>query len=123
MCQGFAGAARVIRAGSNGTLVPVSLIAHKLDVGPEDRREAALLGLRRQAGHDLPRLDNWMAQRAMMQPSSGGRHGSQEAVMATEKKHGNREAKKPKKPVLKTIAAAPSTKDMVGAAVKAANKK
>jgi hypothetical protein len=46
-----------------------------------------------------------------------------EAVMATEKKHGNREAKKPKKPVSKTIAAAPSTKDMVGAAVKAANKK
>jgi hypothetical protein len=46
-----------------------------------------------------------------------------EAVMATEKKHGNREAKKPKRPVPKTIAAAPSTKDIVGAAVKAANKK
>jgi hypothetical protein len=46
-----------------------------------------------------------------------------EAVMGTEKKHGNREAKKPKKPVSKTIAAAPSTKDMVGAAVRLANKK
>ena len=55
--------------------------------------------------------------RAMMQPLS------KEATMATEKKHGNREAKKPKKPVPKTTTAAPSTKDMVGAAVKAANKK
>ncbi|WP_336491454.1 hypothetical protein [Methylobacterium nigriterrae] len=43
--------------------------------------------------------------------------------MASEKKHGNREAKKPKKPVPKTIAAAPSTKDMVSAAVKSANRK
>jgi hypothetical protein len=46
-----------------------------------------------------------------------------EAVMATEKKHGNREAKKPKKPVPKTNAAAPTTKDMVGSAVRQANKK
>lgn len=43
--------------------------------------------------------------------------------MATEKKHGNREAKKPKKPVPKTIAAAPTTKDMVGSAIRSANKK
>jgi len=55
--------------------------------------------------------------RAMMQPLW------KEAVMAKEKKHGNREAKKPKKPVSKAIAAAPSTKDMVGAAVRLANKK
>lgn len=58
-----------------------------------------------------------MARCAMMQPSQ------EEAVMGTEKKHGNREAKKPEKPVSKTIAATPSTKDMVGAAVKAASKK
>jgi hypothetical protein len=47
----------------------------------------------------------------------------EEAIMATEKKHGNREAKKPKKPVPKTIAAAPTTKDMVGSAIRSANKK
>ncbi|GJD81136.1 hypothetical protein NBEOAGPD_4381 [Methylobacterium gregans] len=33
--------------------------------------------------------------------------------MATEKKRGNRETKKPKKPVLKINAAAPSTKGAV----------
>jgi hypothetical protein len=46
-----------------------------------------------------------------------------EVIMAADKKHGNREAKKPKKPVTKTTAAAPSTKDMVSAAVKAAGRK
>ncbi|MGT2482318.1 MULTISPECIES: hypothetical protein [unclassified Methylobacterium] len=39
--------------------------------------------------------------------------------MATEKKRGNREAKKPKKPVPKTSAAAPSTKGTVAGAMKA----
>ncbi|MEA1834729.1 hypothetical protein U8607_21780 [Methylobacterium durans] len=43
--------------------------------------------------------------------------------MASEKKRGNREAKKPKKPVPKAIAAAPSTKDMVSAAVRSAGRK
>ncbi|GJD44229.1 hypothetical protein AFCDBAGC_2095 [Methylobacterium cerastii] len=43
--------------------------------------------------------------------------------MATENKRGNRETKKPKKAVSKTIAAAPSTKDMVSAAIKTAGKK
>ena len=43
--------------------------------------------------------------------------------MASEKKHGNREAKKPKKPVPKMIAAAPSTKDMVSAVIRSANRK
>ncbi|WP_257791915.1 hypothetical protein [Methylobacterium durans] len=43
--------------------------------------------------------------------------------MASEKKRGNREAKKPKKPVPKSIAAAPSTKDMVSAAVRSAGRK
>jgi hypothetical protein len=42
--------------------------------------------------------------------------------MATEQKRGSREAKKPKKPVTKTIAAAPSTKGMVIAAPKAGKK-
>ena len=42
--------------------------------------------------------------------------------MASEKKRGSREAKKPKKPVSKTNAAAPSQKDMVSAAVKAGKK-
>lgn len=42
--------------------------------------------------------------------------------MATEKKRGTREAKKPKKPVSKTIAAAPSTKNVVSAAVKAGSR-
>jgi hypothetical protein len=46
-----------------------------------------------------------------------------EVIMAADKKHGNREAKKPKKPVTKATAAAPSTKDMVSAAVKAAGRK
>ena len=39
--------------------------------------------------------------------------------MATEKKHGNREAKKPEKPVAKVIAAAPSTKGAVAGLLKA----
>ena len=43
--------------------------------------------------------------------------------MASENKRGNRETKKPKKVVSKTIAAAPSTKDMVSAAIKTAGKK
>ncbi|MDR7035698.1 MULTISPECIES: hypothetical protein [Methylobacterium] len=43
--------------------------------------------------------------------------------MASEKKRGNREAKKPKKLTPKTIAAAPSSKDMVSAAVKSASRK
>lgn len=43
--------------------------------------------------------------------------------MSSEKKRGNREAKKPKKSVPKTIAAAPSSKDMVSAAAKSANRK
>ena len=43
--------------------------------------------------------------------------------MASEKKRGNREAKKPKKSVPKVLAAAPSTKDVVSAAVKSANRK
>lgn len=42
--------------------------------------------------------------------------------MAQENKRGSREAKKPKKTVAKTNAAAPSTKDMVSSAVKAAKK-
>ena len=46
----------------------------------------------------------------------------EETIMATENKRGSREAKKPKKPVVKTIAAAASTKDMVSAAVKNAKK-
>lgn len=41
--------------------------------------------------------------------------------MANEKKRGNRETKKPKKTVPKVIAAAPSTKDMVSAAIRSAN--
>lgn len=43
--------------------------------------------------------------------------------MASENKRGNRETKKPKKAIVKTNAAAPSTKDMVSTAVKAAGKK
>ncbi|GJE61170.1 hypothetical protein [Methylobacterium trifolii] len=43
--------------------------------------------------------------------------------MATEKKRGSRETKKPKKSVPKTNAAAPSTKDAVSNAVKAAGRK
>jgi hypothetical protein len=43
--------------------------------------------------------------------------------MAQESKRGNRETKKPKKAVAKSNAAAPSTKDIVGNAVKAANGK
>ncbi|GJE77173.1 MULTISPECIES: hypothetical protein [Methylorubrum] len=42
--------------------------------------------------------------------------------MANEKKRGNRETKKPKKTVPKVIAAAPSTKDMVSAAIRSANR-
>jgi len=38
--------------------------------------------------------------------------------MATDKKRGNRETKKPKKPVPKTNAAAPSTKGTVAAAMR-----
>ncbi|MDP4026697.1 hypothetical protein Q8W71_29245 [Methylobacterium sp. NEAU 140] len=38
--------------------------------------------------------------------------------MGTEKKRGNRESKKPKKPVPKTNAAAPSTKSTVVGAMK-----
>lgn len=43
--------------------------------------------------------------------------------MAQESKRGNRESKKPKKETTKTNASAPSTKDVVGSAVKAANKR
>lgn len=43
--------------------------------------------------------------------------------MATENKRGSREAKKPKKPVVKSNASAPSTKDMVSSAVKASKNK
>lgn len=43
--------------------------------------------------------------------------------MAQDNKRGNRETKKPKKAVTKTNAAAPSTKDAVGNAIKAANTK
>ena len=50
-------------------------------------------------------------------PTTGRRQ-----VMATEQKRGSREAKKPKKPVTKTIAAAPSTKGTVVAAPKAGKK-
>ena len=46
----------------------------------------------------------------------------EETTMAQENKRGSREAKKPKKTVPKTNAAAPSTKDMVSSAVKAAKK-
>jgi hypothetical protein len=42
--------------------------------------------------------------------------------MATEQKRGSREAKKPKKAVVKTNAAAPSTKGTVVAAPKAGKK-
>lgn len=42
--------------------------------------------------------------------------------MANEKKRGNRETKKPKKPVLKTNAAAASTKGTVAGAVKTAGR-
>lgn len=38
--------------------------------------------------------------------------------MASEKKRGNRETKKPKKPVPKTIAAAPSVKGTIAASTK-----
>ena len=38
--------------------------------------------------------------------------------MASEKKRGNRETKKPKKPVPKTIAAAPSTKGTTATATR-----
>ncbi|WP_419951498.1 hypothetical protein [Methylobacterium sp.] len=41
-----------------------------------------------------------------------------ETMMATEKPRGGREAKKPKKPVVKTIAAAPSTKGTVSIGAK-----
>ncbi|GJD85409.1 hypothetical protein [Methylobacterium haplocladii] len=43
--------------------------------------------------------------------------------MATEKQRGSRETKKPKKPVVKTNAAAPSTKNIVSDAVKASGRK
>lgn len=42
--------------------------------------------------------------------------------MANEKKRGNRETKKPKKTVSKVIAAAPSTKNIVSAAVRSASR-
>lgn len=42
--------------------------------------------------------------------------------MANEKKRGNRETKKPKKVTPKVIAAAPSTKNTVSAAVRSANR-
>ena len=42
--------------------------------------------------------------------------------MATEKKRGNREEKKPKKSVSKTNAAAPSTKGIVAGAMKTASR-
>ena len=42
--------------------------------------------------------------------------------MSNEKKRGNREVKKAKKPVAKVNAAAPSTKNMVAGAVKTANR-
>lgn len=42
--------------------------------------------------------------------------------MATEKKRGNRETKKPKKSVPKTNAAAPSNKDTVAGAMKTAGR-
>ncbi|WP_286134405.1 hypothetical protein [Methylobacterium sp. Leaf123] len=42
--------------------------------------------------------------------------------MATEKKRGSRETKKPKKSTPKVIAAAPSTKNLVSAAVKSASR-
>ncbi|GJD90381.1 hypothetical protein BHAOGJBA_3920 [Methylobacterium hispanicum] len=42
--------------------------------------------------------------------------------MATEKKRGNRETKKPKKPVPKSNAAAPSTKGTVVPAMKTAGR-
>ncbi|GJE02190.1 MULTISPECIES: hypothetical protein [Methylobacterium] len=43
--------------------------------------------------------------------------------MASEKKRGNREAKKSKKQAPKVLAAAPSTKDVVSAAVNSAKQK
>ena len=42
--------------------------------------------------------------------------------MATEKKRGNRETKKPKKAIPKVIAAAPSTKNLAAAAVRSASR-
>ena len=42
--------------------------------------------------------------------------------MANEKKRGNRETKKPKKATPKVIAAAPSTKDAVSAAIRSASR-
>ncbi|GEP01555.1 hypothetical protein GCM10007887_20420 [Methylobacterium haplocladii] len=48
---------------------------------------------------------------------------SGEITMATEKQRGSRETKKPKKPVVKTNAAAPSTKNIVSDAVKASGRK
>ncbi len=42
--------------------------------------------------------------------------------MANEKKRGNRETKKPKMTTPKVIAAAPSTKNIVSAAVKSVNR-
>ena len=42
--------------------------------------------------------------------------------MANEKKRGNRETKKPKKTTAKVIAAAPSIKNAVSAAVKSVNR-
>jgi hypothetical protein len=43
--------------------------------------------------------------------------------MATDNKRGNREAKKPKAPKVKTIAAAPSTKGVVAAKPASGSKK
>ncbi|GJD71328.1 hypothetical protein [Methylobacterium gnaphalii] len=43
--------------------------------------------------------------------------------MATEKQRGSREAKKPKKPVVKTNASAPSMKNPVSDALKAPGRK
>ncbi|WP_281381073.1 hypothetical protein [Methylobacterium brachythecii] len=43
--------------------------------------------------------------------------------MATEKQRGSREAKKPKKPVVKMNASAPSTKNLVSDTLKSAGRK
>ena len=63
-------------------------------------------------------MPRFLPGRAMIIP----REETKESVMAQENKRGSREAKKPKKVVAKTNAAAPSTKDMVSSAVKAAKK-
>ncbi|RZM04515.1 MAG: hypothetical protein EOP68_19590 [Sphingomonas sp.] len=61
--------------------------------------------------------------RDFVKPCHHRRDHQRESMMASENKRGNRETKKPKKVVSKTIAAAPSTKDMVSAAIKTAGKK